>query len=479
MHGDDTLWRAMTSRDRRFEGVFVVGVRTTGIYCRPGCPARMPKRANVTFFGCAAAAEQAGFRACMRCRPDRAPGAPTPFGTPATVTRALRLIAEGGLDREPLEEFAERLGVGGRHLRRLFDEHVGASPAAVAQTHRAHFARQLVESTDMPMTHVALAAGFASVRRFNGAVRTTFGLSPTELRRRAGAAPVGDARGGVVALRLPMRPPFEWDALLAFLAARAIPGVEHVQCGGPAGGAYARTLGPHTTLAVRRGGERHLGLEVRAGAARAVDLFGVVARVRRLFDLDCDPVAIAGHLQRDPVLGASVRRRPGLRVPGAWDALEIAVRAVLGQQVTVAGATTLAGRLVERFGQRVASDDPRLGRLFPDAPALAEADLGAVGLPRARAETIRALARLAVSEPEALDDPTRLLAVRGVGPWTAAYVAMRAGRDPDALPAGDLGLRRTLGGASAREVERRAGAWRPWRAYAVMHLWCGEEKEKR
>ncbi|HEY8077012.1 MAG TPA: Ada metal-binding domain-containing protein, partial [Labilithrix sp.] len=219
MDGTGRLWRAMASRDRRFEGVFVVGVKTTGIYCRPGCPARLPKRVNVTFFGCAAAAEHAGFRACMRCRPDRSPTAPMPNGTPTTVTRALRLIAEGALDREPLEAFAERLGVGGRHLRRLFDEHLGVSPAAVAQTHRTHFARQLVESTDLAMTEIAHAAGFASVRRFNGAVRTAFGLSPTGIRSRASSP----SRG--IVLRLPFRPPYDWDAMLGFLAPRAIPGV--------------------------------------------------------------------------------------------------------------------------------------------------------------------------------------------------------------------------------------------------------------
>ncbi len=452
--GTERLWRAMASRDRRFEGVFVVGVRTTGIYCRPGCPARLPKRVNVTFFGCAAAAEQAGFRACMRCRPDRSPTAPMPNGAPTTVTRALRLIAEGALDREPLEDFAERLGVGGRHLRRLFDEHLGVSPAAVAQTHRTHFARQLVESTDLAMTDIAHAAGFASVRRFNGAVRAAFGLSPTELRARSSAA----ARG--IVLRLPFRPPYDWDAMLGFLAPRAIPGVERVERG-----VYERAIAG-ARISVTLDGDRHLRLEVSASRAKDVDLFGVVARVRRLFDLDCDPAPIAAHLRRDRTLAPLVKRRPGLRVPGAWEPLEIAVRAILGQQVTVAGATTLAARLVERIG----------GGRFPDARTLASADVASIGLPPVRAEAIRAVAALA---PRDLEDAEKLLAVRGIGPWTAAYVAMRAARDPDALPASDLGLRRALGVEKAREIEARAEAWRPWRSYAVMHLWCGEETKKR
>ncbi|HEY8078317.1 MAG TPA: DNA-3-methyladenine glycosylase 2, partial [Labilithrix sp.] len=359
----------------------------------------------------------------------------------------------GALDREPLEAFAERLGVGGRHLRRLFDEHLGVSPAAVAQTHRTHFARQLVESTDLAMTEIAHAAGFASVRRFNGAVRTAFGLSPTEIRSRASSP----SRG--IVLRLPFRPPYDWDAMLGFLAPRAIPGVERI-----ADGVYERTI-PGATVVVTRDGDRHLRLEVRAARAKDVDLFGVVARVRRLFDLDSDPAPIAAHLRRDPVLAALVKKRPGLRVPGAWEPLEIAVRAILGQQVTVAGATTLATRLVDRIGN---------GR-FPDARTLAKADVASIGLPPVRAEAIRAVARLADHE---LEDPEKLLAIHGIGPWTAAYVAMRASRDPDALPASDLGLKRALGLETARAIEQRAEAWRPWRSYAVMHLWCGEEKQR-
>jgi AraC family transcriptional regulator of adaptative response / DNA-3-methyladenine glycosylase II len=461
----EVCYRAMESRDRRFEGHFIIGVRTTRIYCRPGCPARIPRRSNVTFYPSAAAAERAGLRACRRCRPDASPASPAAAGTPATVTRALRLIDEGGLDGGSVEALAARLGMGARHLRRLFDQHLGASPIAVALSRRVHFARRLLDETDLPITDVAHAAGFASVRRFNDAMKIAFGAPPRELRGKRSGAPSSADR---LTLTLAFRPPLAWDELLAFLAARAIPGVERV-----ADGVYARTFAGGT-LAVARAGERHLTLTLaRRGE---VDLFAVAGRVRRLFDLDADPIAIAAHL-------GSIAKIPGLRVPGAWDGFEMAVRAILGQQVTVKGATTLAGRLVERFGERLADPEGALTHRFPSAARLASADLASIGLPAARAASIRALAAavakgaLDLSAPAGLEPMVEALtAIPGVGPWTAHYIAMRAGREPDAFPASDLVLRKHAAPAGApplapRALEARAEAWRPWRAYAALQLW--------
>ena len=465
----DRMYRAMESRDRRFEGHFVIGVHTTGVYCRPGCPARMPRRQNVRFYPSAAAAEEQGLRACLRCRPDASPSAPAAVGTPTTVVRGLRLIADGALDGAGVDELAERLGVTARHLRRLFEQHLGASPLAVARTQRSHFARKLLEETALPMTEVAHAAGFSSLRRFNDAVRATFRATPSDLRRRR-AARLPAGRGQGIALRLPYRAPLAYDELLAFLAARAIPGVERVEAG-----TYARTIevaGRPGSLRVSRDPDgRHLRLEVRG--ARGGDLFATVTRVRRLFDLDAQPSVVDAHLASDRRLAPLVRARPGLRVPGAWDPFEIAVRAVLGQQVTVAGARTLARRLVERFGTPLPEPSDGLTHLFPSPRALAGADVAAIGLPRARADAVRGLAAAVDADPRALES---LQELEGIGPWTAAYVAMRAGRDPDALPASDLVLRRVLaapGGPipTAREVEATSEPWRPWRAYAVIHLW--------
>jgi AraC family transcriptional regulator of adaptative response / DNA-3-methyladenine glycosylase II len=459
----EVCYRAMESRDRRFEGQFIIGVRSTGIYCRPGCPARTPKRSNVAFFACAAAAERSGLRACRRCRPDASPASPAALGTPATVTRALRLIDEGGLDDGGVDALAARLGMGARHLRRLFDQHLGASPITIAQSRRAHFARRLLEETALPVTDVAHAAGFASVRRFNDAVRAAFGAAPRELR---GARGRGDHLGRVT-LTLAFRPPLAWDELCAFLGARALPGVEHVE-----GGVYARTFAGGT-LAVTRADGRHLALTVTV--AGEVDLFAVAGRVRRLFDLDADPLAIAAQL-------GAVAAIPGLRVPGAWDGFEMAVRAVLGQQITVKGATTLSGRLVERFGERLDRPEGALTHRFPDAARLAQADLGVIGLPAARAAALRALAAAVAGGALDLRASTgleatlaALTALPGVGPWTAHYVAMRAAREPDAFPAGDLVLRQRASASAEpltlRALEARAEAWRPFRAYAAMQLW--------
>ena len=465
----------MRSRDARFDGRFFTGVRTTGIYCRPVCPARTPKRENVQFFECAAAAEAAGFRPCKRCRPETAPGTPAWLGTSATVARGLRLIAEGALDAGGVDDLAERLGVGSRHLRRLFDEHLGASPLDVALTRRVHFARKLLDDTSLPIRDVAFAAGFSSVRRFHAVMQRTFREPPTSMRR-ASRGRTQPRVEGHVELRLPYREPYAFDALLEYLAGRATPGVEEVR-----DGVYRRTFrldGETGVLAVRRdAASRCLVMEVPVAARRR--LLEIAERVRRVFDVAADPATIASHLGRDPALRRSVRARPGLRVPGAWDPFELCVRAILGQQVSVKAATTLAGRLAQRFGTPIGTD----GRLlFPDAATLADADVASIGMPRSRGDAIRELARrvrdgsLPLAWGGAADDAVAALAsIPGVGTWTAGYVAMRALGMPDAFLEGDLGVRRALENGrlpTFAETLARAEAWRPWRAYAVMHLWA-------
>ena len=485
MHFDaSACYSAVASRDRRFEGRFVVAVRTTKIYCRPGCPAPIPLRKNVSFFGCAAAAEDAGFRPCARCRPDASPDTSAWLGTSATVRRALRLIAEEGVGDDGIDALAERLGIGARHLRRLFAQHVGASPSAVAHTRRLHFARKLLDETSLPVSEVAFASGFASVRRFNDAVRKTFRRPPTELRRARLGGPRLAHDANALTLRIPYTVPYDHGQVLGFLRARAIPGVELVDHS-----SYARTLSTSAGPAILEVTTATEGpwLELSLHGPVSRDLFTITERVRALFDVAVDPQAIGAHLSRDRLLRAMVRGRPGLRVPGAWDGFEVAVRAVLGQQVSVAGATTLSGRLARRFGTRIPPESvpparrEALTHLFPTAEVLASAPVEEIGIPRARAQAILALSeavasgRLALGGYLGLDEAVLALTeLPGIGPWTAHYVAMRALREPDALPASDLALRgaidpgRTISGA---EVEARAEPWRPWRAYAAMHLW--------
>jgi AraC family transcriptional regulator, regulatory protein of adaptative response / DNA-3-methyladenine glycosylase II len=494
---EDAFYEAVASRDRRFEGRFVVAVRTTRIYCRPGCPAPIPKRVNVRFYPCAAAAEQAGFRACMRCRPDRSPTCPSVLGTSTTVARALRLIGEGALDADgDVESLATRLGIGARHLRRLFDEHLGTSPVRIAQTRRVHLARKLIDETRLPMAQIALGTGFASVRRFNDAIRATFHKSPRDLRseRTNARTAIGQQFGpvakdtDVTVLRVPFIEPFDWKAALAFLGARAIAGLEEV---GP--DSYHRAIAPGVWIEVTRSpSDPTLRVTVhgRVGDLGPPELLAIVRRTARLFDADAQPMAITSHLARDPLLGPIVRERPGLRVPGAWDRFELAVRAVLGQQVTVKHASTMAGRLASTFGTPIEPmGNGTLARLFPDAATLARADLSTMGLTRARTATLKALARAVSDGSVPLDVPgvtaeairESLLAIPGIGEWTASYVAMRALGDPDAFPLGDIGLHRAherlaTGKASGKKDGLGAAAepWRPWRAYAAIHLWAAD-----
>jgi AraC family transcriptional regulator of adaptative response / DNA-3-methyladenine glycosylase II len=475
---DAVCYRALLTRDARFDGRFFVAVRTTGIYCRPICPARTPKRENVTFYRCAAAAEAAGFRACRRCHPEASPGTPAWNGTSAVVSRALRLIEDAALDVDHGETFAARLGLGGRQLRRLFQRHLGVSPAEIARVRRAHFAKTLIDGSALPMSEVALGAGFRSIRQFNHAIRRAFGRSPRELRR-VRRSPTGEVQ---LVLRLAYRPPFDWRSLVDFLRRRATPGVESVE-----GEIYRRTFEsedvPGTLTVLPIAGQNRVELHVEISTM--TDLMRIVERVKRVFDLNADPATIQAALSGDPRLQRLVNARPGLRVPGAWDGFELAVRAILGQQVSVAAATTLAGRLAKRFGRPLERPVGSLTHLFPTAETLSRGDLQAIGLTNARAETIRGLAvavvrgRLRLEASLGLDDAVqRLSALPGIGEWTAQYVALRAFGEPDAFPAGDLGLRRALaddtGLPSTPLVSRMAESWRPWRSYAAVHLWTSE-----
>lgn len=472
----DACYRALQTRDARFDGRFYTCVKTTGIYCRPICPARTPKKDNCVFVRSAAAAHELGYRSCLRCRPEIAPGLAGFRGSANTVSRALSLIAEGAFDENGMDAMAERVGIGARHLRRLFDEHVGASPVEVIQAHRVLFAKRLLTDTSLSMTEVALASGFGSVRRFNDVFRRTYQRTPSDLRR---VARVPSAPG--LMLKLSYRPPYDWPTMLSFFASRAIPGVERVD-----GESYQRSFvlgSARGYFQVRALPDQHaLSVTIVTSDVRA--LGAIVTRVRRVFDVDADSNAIDAHLGKDKTLKRYVRKRPGLRVPGAWDAFELAVRAVLGQQVSVAAATTFAARLVKRWGEPLdvsdVSDSPRL--LFPTPAMIATADLTQIGLTRARSRTLNALGAAVASDEHLLEASTtldetvtKLVALPGIGPWTAQYIAMRALREPDAFPASDLGLLRAMAVNDTRPTPKAlltaAEPWRPWRAYATLRLW--------
>jgi AraC family transcriptional regulator, regulatory protein of adaptative response / DNA-3-methyladenine glycosylase II len=467
----ERCYRAVRSRDRRFDGVFYVAVRTTGIYCRPSCPAVTPRRGNVEFHVTAAAAQQAGYRACRRCLPDATPGSPE-WDLRADVTgRAMRLISDGVVERDGVHGLAARLGYTSRHLTRLLTQEVGAGPLALARARRAQTARVLIETTGMAFADVAFAAGFSSVRQFNDTVREVYAATPSALRQGARrSAPAN----GVLHLRLPVREPFDGTAVLRFLSRRAVPGVERVDAG-----VYSRSLRlPH--------GHAHVALEptptvvhARLSVRDLRDVTAAVERCRRLFDLDADPRAVSGALGADAVIGPLVRARPGLRVPGHVDGTEVAVRAVLGQQVSVAGARTLAARLVDEYGEPLEPAVDGVARAFPSAERLADADPAALPMPRSRGRAVVALCAAITDGTLALDrsadrDAVRdaLLMLPGVGRWTAGYIAMRALGDPDVMLDSDLGVRRACAGLGVDPdaVAGLARRWRPWRSYALMHL---------
>ncbi|MFE0206020.1 AlkA N-terminal domain-containing protein [Streptomyces sp. NPDC058985] len=479
MHTDtERCVRAVRSKDARFDGWFFTAVLTTRIYCRPSCPVVPPKPQNMIFYPSAAACQQAGFRACKRCRPDTSPGSPEWNQRADLTARAMRLIADGVVDREGVPGLAARLGYSTRQVERQLLAELGAGPLALARAQRAQTARVLIETTPLLMADVAFAAGFASVRTFNDTVREVYALSPSELRTRAPKDRVAGTTPGTLSLRLPFRTPLNPDNLFGHLAATAVPGVEEWQ-----DGAYRRTLRlpyGHGIVALTPGPD-HIACRLTLSDPR--DLTVAISRCRRLLDLDADPTAIDGQLRADPLLAPLVDKAPGRRVPRTVDEAEFAVRAVLGQQVSTAAARTHAARLVTAHGEPVDDPEGGLTHLFPSTAALAAVDPRTLAMPGTRRTTFTTLvAHLADGsvnlgvECDWSETRARLLALPGFGPWTADVIAMRALGDPDAFLPTDLGIRRAAGElglpSTPAALTARAAAWRPWRAYAVQYLWA-------
>ncbi|MEO3781844.1 AlkA N-terminal domain-containing protein [Actinocorallia sp. B10E7] len=471
---DESRYRAVRSRDARFDGEFFFAVRTTGIYCRPSCPATTPLRRNVRFYSSAAAAQRDGFRACKRCRPDAVPGSAAWHVRADAVARAMRLIADGVVDREGVDGLAARLGYSPRQLRRQLTAEVGAGPVALARAQRAQTARVLLQTTGLPITEIAFASGFASVRQFNDTIKKIYAVTPGELRA-AGPGPSSSSASGT-ALRLAYRGPYAAGEIFDFLARRAVPGVEEVE-GPPGSRVYRRTLrlpgGPGIAAVHEAGGDRGW-LDCVMSLSEVSDLTAATQRIRRLFDLDADPHAISERFAADPILGPGSAEAPGLRAPGAADPHEAAFRAVLGQQITVAAARTQAAALVSSYGTPLPEPSGGLTHLFPTAEALAAASLEELRMPRARRETLRTLAEALTAGDLVLDTGAdrddaekSLLSLPGIGPWTAAYIRMRALGDPDVLLPGDVALNRAL----ARVGHPDPAAWAPWRSYATHLLW--------
>lgn len=481
------LYNALVARDGRFDGVFYVGVTSTGVYCRPVCTARTPKASNCRFFSSAEAAEKASFRPCLRCRPELAPGNAPVDDARRVAALLVQRIDEGMLDGGAgLETIAARFGWSARQIRRIVRKELGVSPIDLVLTRRLLRAKQLLTETPLPMIDVATASGFSSVRRFNDAFSKRYGLAPTHFRKSVRIQ--GDAQTSETPLELQLnyRPPFDWGALLRFLGARAARGVEHVS-----DATYARTV----SLGVHRGWLRvtdapqRRTLVVQLAPTLAPVLPALLGRLRHLFDLDAHPDLITQQLCRDPLLRARVIANPGLRVPGAFDSFELIVRAVLGQLITVKAATTLAGRFVAQFGEPIATPHAALTLLHPTAErvaALEVSDIASLGITALRAASIIALAQEVASgrltleagaQPQA--KISQLTAQRGIGAWTAQYIAMRGVRWPDAFPKEDVAVRKALGGVSAAQAEELSRAWSPWRSYAVMHLWQGDGALKR
>jgi AraC family transcriptional regulator of adaptative response / DNA-3-methyladenine glycosylase II len=475
-----TCYRAFAAKDTRFDGRLFGGVLTTGIYCRPICPARLPKSENVRFFPSAASAHEAGLRPCLRCRPETAPDTPAWRGTSATIGRALRLIEEGGLDDHGVGHLAMRLGLGDRQLRRLFMKHVGATPIAVAQTRRILLAKHLLHETQLPMAEIALAAGFGSIRRFNEVFQGLFNRPPSDVRRGL-ALEVPHVSGGALTLKLRFRPPYDWEGVADFLSHRLYDGVE-----GFVGEDYVRSFccgGTQGIVRVGKGGSDWLKLVVSSSGLACLPK--VIAVVRAAFDLACDPAAVMAQLSTDPILADLARQRPGLRLPGSWDGFEGVVRAVLGQQITVKAAIALGIRLTLALGQKLSADLAIAGlvtHLFPEPKAVATADLSFLPMPKSRQTTLNAVAKAFVECPDLLAGPTqevqsRLLAIPGIGRWTADYCGLRVMGDPDVLPATDVALVRavaklTHAPSSPIHLEELGRNWHPWRSYGAQHLWA-------
>ena len=475
----DRCYRAVQSKDARFDGWFVTAVLTTKIYCRPSCPVRPPFARNVRFYPTAAAAQRAGFRACKRCRPDASPGSPEWNVRGDVVARAMRLIADGTVDRDGVSGLAARIGYTTRQLERLLQAEVGANPLALARAQRTQTARVLIETTDLPFGDVAFAAGFSSIRQFNDTVHTVCDLTPTALRKRARTRFGADVGGGTgaVSLRLAVRTPFAFEGLFGHLAASAVPGVEEVR-----DGAYRRTLRLPT-------GNGIVGLTPQPDHVRCQlvlddfrDLSTAIARCRRLLDLDADPEAVVDALDSDAELSTLVAKAPGQRIPRTVDEPELAIRVVLGQQVSLKAARTHTGRIVAAYGQPVTDIDGGLTHVFPTVEHLAEIDPAHLAFPKSRQRCLATLIRALTDGALALDPGCdwnrarqQLLALPGIGPWTAEVVAMRGLGDPDAFPVSDLGVRlaaKQLGlPADPGPLAERSTRWRPWRSYATQHLW--------
>lgn len=471
-------YRALKAQDARFDGRFYICVSSTGIYCRPICPARLTRLENCSFVKSAAEAEENGYRPCLRCRPETAPDSPARLGTQATTRKALRMMSKAAADGDSLESLSDRLGVSSRHLRRLFNEHLGASPKSIIQTERFAIARQLLVETRLPISQVAMASGFGSIRRFNDAIKKAFGCTPGDFRKKRTYKPTD---GPGLRVLLGYRPPYDFDAMLGYLKGRAIPGVEVVD-----DTSWRRAIsldGVRGTVSISHDEKKHR-LVADFHMTGPVVIVDGIARVKDLFDLDAAPAEIQGHLENDPALGKSIKARPGLRVPGAWDPFELVIRAIIGQQISVAGARTLLGRLAEAFGAPVELGGT-LTHLFPEPEDLVNKDLQGIGLTKTRAATLAAVATAFARDKdyihtsmEAHEASQRLLAIKGIGPWTAEYVILRALRNPDAFPASDLILMKSAGAKKPGDLEAQAEAWRPWRGYAAQHLWASYSPEK-
>jgi len=475
------LYRALSARDRRFDGIFFVGVTSTDVYCRPICPARTPREGNCRFFASAQEAEAAGFRPCLRCRPELAPGHAPVDDAGRIAQLMVQRLEEGHLDEAAgLDAIADQFQLSARQIRRIITSELGVSPIQLLLTRRLLLAKQLLTETTLPVTDVAFTSGFASLRRFNDAFSRRYGMPPTRLRRTA-ATGGATIPGGPMTLQLAYRPPLDWAGILAFLGGRALVGVEEVTAT-----SYARTVslgGARGWLRVSQSKGTHT-LRVELAPALLPVLPAALRRLRTLFDLDARPDVIVRALTRDPRLAPIVRARPGRRVPGAFDGFELGLRAIIGQQVTVRAATTISCRVVQAFGEPIETPFPGLTRLTPTAETIGAATVDAIarhGVIAARARSLITLARTQASTALALDaahrDPTTVIdaltTLPGIGPWTAHYIAMRALRWPDAFPKEDIAVRHALGDGSAAEADAASQAWRPWRAYAVMHLWSG------
>jgi AraC family transcriptional regulator, regulatory protein of adaptative response / DNA-3-methyladenine glycosylase II len=477
---DRSFYKALTARDPRFDGVFFVGVTSTDVYCRPICPARTPKKSNCRFFHSPQEAEHAGFRPCLRCRPELAPGNAPVDDAQRIAQLIVQRLEEGSFDEKAgLEEIADQFELSSRQIRRIVQKELGVPPIQLLLTRRLLLAKQLLTETRLPVTELAFASGFSSLRRFNDAFTTRYGMAPTRLRRKAAEGRESMVEGQTSTLQLAYRPPYDWDGLLAFLSTRALKGIEHVT-----DGAYARTVrlgDAKGWIRVTQSRTTH-ALKVEFTHSLTPVLPALLGRVRALFDLNARPDLIAGHLRNDPRLKPAVKANPGLRVPGAFDGFELGVRAILGQQITVKAATTIASRFVDAFGEPIVTTQAALNRLTPAASKVAAASVDSIarhGIIAARARSIIALARADTSGELRLDGGhdhpdgaiRRLAGLPGVGPWTAHYMAMRALRWPDAFPKEDIAVRNNLGGVTANEAEALSQSWRPWRSYAVMHIW--------